>query len=34
MSELIKTIAEYPLASLFLALAIYEIVKVIAKNIK
>lgn len=34
MSELIKTIAEYPFASLFLAVAIYEIVKVIAKRIK
>ncbi|AEI91267.1 gp67 [Escherichia phage phiEB49] len=34
MTGLIKTIAEYPLASLFLALAIYEIVKVITKSIK
>lgn len=34
MSELIKTISEYPFASLFLAVAIYEIVKVIAKSIK
>lgn len=34
MSELIKTIAEYPFSSLFLALAIYEIVKVIARSIK
>jgi len=34
MSELIKTIAEYPFASLFLAVAIYEIVKVIAKSFK
>lgn len=34
MSELIKTIADYPFASLFLALAIYEIVKIIVKCIK
>lgn len=34
MSELIKTIAEYPFSSLFLAIVIYELIKIIAKCIK
>lgn len=34
MTELIKTIAEYPFASIFLAIVIYEIIKIIAKCIK
>lgn len=34
MSELIKTIAEYPFASIILAVSIYCIVEVIAKSIK